>query len=313
MALVDYSSSTSASDTEQEPPAKRRKDGSKASGAAADAAAAMPPLPAAFHDLYASTVRQSVVDDPSLHQGRKRQNPHIPGNWPTHLYVEWHPSPEQHDLLEELVARVEEVLDKDIVLHNFLTSDLGAPLPLHISLSRPLSLPTADKDAFLERLTQSIRTSATEPFAVRPNSLAWYKSPDSERTFLILRVETRKHGANPELMTLLTRCNTVSALFKQPALYQMHHSEAADSAFHVSIGWTFGLPDEETSLKVLKLFKEKRFRAMHAWEIAVPGVKAKIGNVVTHIPLGGQQRADGKPRAGSHSKIGRGAAESPKP
>ncbi|UNI23083.1 poly(U)-specific 3'-to-5' RNA exonuclease [Purpureocillium takamizusanense] len=289
MALVDYSSSTSSSDAEQErdqePPAKRRKNGSAASSTAVEAA--MPPLPAAFHDLYASTVRQSVVDDPSLHQGRKRQNPHVPGNWPTHVYVEWHPGPDQHELLEELVGRVEDMLDEGVALHNFLTSDLGAPLPLHISLSRPLSLPTADKDPFLERLTRSLRTSGTEPFAVRPSGLAWYKSPDSERTFLILRVEARKHGANPELMALLTRCNTVSALFKQPALYQVHHSEAADSAFHVSIGWTFGLPDEETSLRVLRLFREKRFRAMHAWEIAVPGVKAKIGNVVTHVALGG--------------------------
>lgn len=97
MALVDYSSSTAESDADEtrRRPAKRRKAG-PGSGAAASStscssvasAVAMPPLPATFHDLYASTVRQSVSDDPGLHQGRKRQTPHVPGNWPTHLYVE---------------------------------------------------------------------------------------------------------------------------------------------------------------------------------------------------------------------------------
>lgn len=249
MALVDYSS-------DDEPPSP-----------------GLPPLPAAFHNLYASTVRRSVVDDPSLHQGRRRQTPHVAGQWPTHVYVEWHPMRAQHDTLDAIVGLAAADLrahDADATLYSALTSDLGAPLPLHISLSRPLSLPTADKDAFVARLTQAVRR-AGPAFAVRPTALAWHSSPGSGRTFLVLGV------AGPGLAALLARCNATAALFGQPALY------AADAAFHVSIAWTLGRPGDGAAPGLL--LQSAPFRRVRAWEMGVAGVKAKMGNVVSHIPL----------------------------
>jgi hypothetical protein len=84
MGLVDYSDSEADEDetkgNEIAPPAKRRR----VSGAPSN----LPPLPQSFRDLYSSTVRTSTQDDPSLHGGRKRVTPHVPGNWPTHAYLE---------------------------------------------------------------------------------------------------------------------------------------------------------------------------------------------------------------------------------
>jgi len=77
MSLVQYSDS----DSNSEPSPPRKK-------IARPAQADLPPLPASFHSLYASSTRVSTKDDPSLHAGRKRAIPHVEGNWPSHLYLE---------------------------------------------------------------------------------------------------------------------------------------------------------------------------------------------------------------------------------
>lgn len=78
MSLVQYSDSDSDAEPAS-PPAKKPR---------VEPQPGLPPLPAAFHDLYASSTRVSVKDDPSLHGGRKRVIPHVEGNWPSHLYLE---------------------------------------------------------------------------------------------------------------------------------------------------------------------------------------------------------------------------------
>ncbi|KAH6692670.1 hypothetical protein F5X68DRAFT_201378 [Plectosphaerella plurivora] len=223
-----------------------------------------------------------------------------------------HPSTEQHAMLVDLVSAIQRKLGVDHKLHSFLTSDLNAPLPLHISLSRPLSLTTANKDDFLSAATTSLRAfnpAAMSPkgathsakglsFALIPGGLAFYRSPDSDRTFLVLRVANAivdGISSNPQLRELLRRCNSVAAAQGLPTLYA-HSSKAykdadaedvvlIDNAFHISIAWTFRLPDEETCLASYRIFRSERFRELRRAKIDVNGVKVKIGNVVTHVAL----------------------------
>ncbi|KAI1406907.1 hypothetical protein F5Y13DRAFT_176094 [Hypoxylon sp. FL1857] len=341
MALVDYSSdSESAVEETPSTSAKRRKT----SHDKLSDESALPPLPAAFHDLYASTVRVSTSDDPTLHQGRKRVNPHKAGNWPSHLYVEWHPTSSQRTILAALLSALQPALSPlSVDLTSFLVSDLGAPQPLHISLSRPIVLGTAQKDLFLEELVSRIKSSGVAPFDLAPRGLEWHRTPESARSFLVLRVANtssspsitasapgggseglgsrapsvalsvgnaevdasaptipplassapvQQNGEsqrqNPQLTALLQRCNALVKEYKQPPLYAFKANNG-DDAFHISIAWSFAPPTPEVKLRTEEVFTRhlsgKTRDEILGLRVHVNGIKAKIGNVVTHVPL----------------------------
>lgn len=368
MALVEYSSSSDSEadhqDEAQQPPSKRRRtspppppspagvaptpSGSsatrpnkpepepepKSGGRGGAGGAALPPLPPSFHDLYASTVRAATADLPSLHHGRRRVIPHREGNWPSHLYAEWHPPAPQHALLRALLASLAAALagpegggkegeEEELppllppppargALAGFLESGLGAPLPLHVSLSRPFVLRTADKGGFLDALVREVQGCGVGAFALVCDGLVWHRSPDSNRSFLVLRVRSSSPpppagdgggGArNPELSALLARCNDLVSSYGQPELYAASHpsqqqggpggEEGGGDAFHVSIAWSFAEPTDEIRRRTAEVFARPEFRDAVARDITIPveGLKAKIGNVVTNIELLGRKK-----------------------
>ncbi|KAH8744900.1 hypothetical protein F5883DRAFT_439431 [Diaporthe sp. PMI_573] len=258
------------------------------------ASSALPPLPPSFHDLYASTVRTATADLPSLHQGRRRIIPHKDGNWPSHVYIEWHPSSSQHQLLQSLLAALARDLGHLLTRHGlagFLTSELGAPLPLHVSLSRPFVLRTHDKDAFLDRLVRDTARCSVPAFALACYDLAWHHSPDSERSFLVLRIRGLS-GCNDELSALLRNCNRLVSSYGQPELYATRGSghdasSCVSDAFHVSLAWSFTAPTAELSQRTADVFARPEFRDAILSHISIPvdGIKVKIGNVVTNVAL----------------------------
>lgn len=239
------------------------------------------------------------------------------------LTSQGHPSNNEHALLVNLVNDVQTQLGSEHVLHSFLTSDLGAPLPLHISLSRPLMLTTAAKDEFLSALSASLRSinlfSVTKrtgssaitsrSLAVSPSGLAFFRSPDSDRTFLVLRVANTvsKDGisSNPQLRELLRRTNAIATTHGLPTLYgraiDEEAAELVDNAFHISIAWTFRLPDEATVIQTYKIFRSEKFKELRRCKVPVAGVKVKIGNAVTHVSLVEGRGGSGSPASGTGS------------
>ena len=242
-----------------------------------------------------------------------------------------HPSAAERELLASLLERTRSGPDPQppqpsVEILSFLHSDLGAPQPLHISLSRPIVLSTAQKDGFLESLVADVTASGVRPFDLAPRALAWHRTPESARSFLVLRVTgarsaatatattTKNHqdseperSTNPELAELLRRCNRLVEGHGQPPLYTPRalkrgldgggggdntssSSSSLDDAFHVSVAWSFADVDAGLRARTEEAFASDPAlrRAILDTRIRVDGIKAKIGNVVTHVVLPGR-------------------------
>ncbi|KAG4440967.1 hypothetical protein IFR05_003531 [Cadophora sp. M221] len=314
MALVDYPSSdeednkVTPKNSKDITSLKRKRDGSPD----------LPPLPSKFHDLYASTTRVSVRDDPSLHEGRKRVIPHIEGNWPTHIYIEWYPSTTEDASLSKLISALQKDIsfDSNSKVHSSVTSDVGVPLPLHVSLSRSLGFLAAQKDDFVDSLDRVLKVSGIRPFDITFTGLKWVANFEKTRWFLVLSIpKPESDGLNKILFV----CNSIVKQYGQPPLYpkpptgpsiyarkkqqrrqsqenretpsdkshtNLDWSEIQDAtdAFHISLAWTLQDPSQEL-LELTESVAKDHLNRLQNIEVSVKEIKCKVGNVVTSISL----------------------------
>jgi hypothetical protein len=198
-----------------------------------------------------------------------------------------------------------------------LQSELGAPLPLHISLSRTLQLKNEDREDFLETLKASLRRAAVRTFDFEFEGLKWVPNFERNRWFLVLGI---KKPENDELNRLLQACNEASQSSGHPALYtgsvgdgpMEDHSDHIASKrakceqgedlkldrsgyFHVSIAWNLEEPDPEWLSLVRRLDTRKYIQVPEA---AFDAIKIRVGNAVHNIALGTKRCGLGQVRGG---------------
>jgi hypothetical protein len=185
-----------------------------------------------------------------------------------------------------------------------LQSELGASLPLHVSLSRTLQIKTEDRDPFLETLRVSLRRSAVPAFNFEFQHLKWVPNFERNRWFLVLGIKIPKHD---ELNGLLRACNKAAESHGHAGLYTGSYGDGPmednnsdnkskrrrvnedelqehdySEYFHVSIAWNLTEPDTEWTTLVRTIDTSKYMQSPGA---AFDAVKVRIGNVVHSISL----------------------------
>jgi len=298
--LVDYPDSSSESDLDNKTrinPARKRQAETEPTERERISKKPPPPLPSTFHSLYTTAARTSTSDDPSLHAGRTRQVPHVVGNWPTHVYLEWYPAPREVILIGDIIDQasldnnpVGAISGPDTSVQTLLRSDLGALLPLHISLSAPHVLRTEQKARFQESIKAQLELLRVKLFTVNVVGLDWVSNHDNTRFFLVLRLSRPR---DDQLNKLLDGCNTSALQFGLTQLYvkpEEAGTQANDkdkkildhsSAFHISIAWSLQRPAQEATYS-LSQYAVDHCRAL---EIKFDRLKLKIGNAVLDVML----------------------------
>ncbi|KAF8312331.1 hypothetical protein DL93DRAFT_2126061 [Clavulina sp. PMI_390] len=168
------------------------------------------------------------IDNPSLHQGRTRSQPHVEGNWATHIYVLLKLSSSHHPKLLKLLRRAVAAATRRVPqLHSFLDSSGdqgGNETELHISLSRPLFIREHQKDLVKGAVKQS--ASSKSCFRASFASFTTFTNDDKTRAFLSVEIG----AGHAECEELALGLNDVLDELRQQGYY-------AEPRFHASIAW----------------------------------------------------------------------------
>lgn len=185
----------------------------------------------------------------------------------------------------------------DETIHSLLENELAVAQPLHISLSRPLTLKTEQKDAFLSQLQNAISESNVKAFHTEPKDLAWHSNENSTRWFLVLRLQ---RCMDQEMLRLLETCNEVANEFGQPLLYasiakrwKAQSSSGAGDMFHVSVAWSLKGPrakDKDERRKAVEVSEDvgvpyELLSRLGELSVRFGEVKVRIGQDVHTLPL----------------------------
>jgi hypothetical protein len=183
-----------------------------------------------------------------------------------------------------------------------LQSELGAPLPLHVSLSRTLQIKTDHREKFLDTLNSSLRRAAVHAFGFEFRNLKWVSNFERNRWFLVLGIEKPAHN---ELNRILIACNKAAKASGHPALYSggqgdgpmesgaltdpskrlQHSQDEIDRTdyFHISLAWNLAEPDPEWVSLAQNIDVRKHIQSPEA---SFDVVKARVGNAVHNFELG---------------------------
>lgn len=183
-----------------------------------------------------------------------------------------------------------------IELTSLLDSDLSVPLPLHISLSRSLSIPTAQREKVYEHVFQAVNDGAVKAFDVRLDvGLVWAANYDGSRYFLAAKtgpVDTSNSGDGNELNRLLWICNRTVVDMGYDALYvqddQAQQEIDRSDHFHFSLGWSLKKDVQSKGIDqdiLNEVWQSSVADELRDLKICVTEVLLKIGNAINPIKL----------------------------
>ncbi|KAF2234995.1 hypothetical protein EV356DRAFT_532277 [Viridothelium virens] len=178
-----------------------------------------------FHDMYTVEPRFSAFDDPSLHSGMKRANPHIVGNWPSFVYLEWFLHQNQSEAISTLLLKLKSTFASgpwsgtasyrsDAIKPLFVDTldHFATPRSLHISLSSTLNIKSEQRGDFDGRMRSALKA---EPFLLRFTGVRWVSNQLGTRWFLVLTCQE-----DESLKKLLDGASSVADYYGQELLYQ---------------------------------------------------------------------------------------------